>query len=130
MKSDSVAVKKSKINGLGAYAARDFKKGEIVLHWNTMHQLTKSEMEKLPAVEKDNYVSLCNGKLTHMQAPERYVNHSCNPNTTVKDFCDVAIHDIKKGEEITSDYANDAHSANKTMKCTCGAKNCRKLIPV
>jgi SET domain-containing protein len=121
-------IKKSKINEKGAFAARDFKKGEIVLHWDTTQQLTKAEMDKLPILEKENYVSLCNGKLTHMQAPERYVNHSCNPNTTVKDFCDVAIREIKKGEEITSDYANDAHSANKTMKCTCGANKCKKII--
>ena len=32
-----VAVKKSKIEGLGVFALRDFKKGEIVIKWDIAH---------------------------------------------------------------------------------------------
>jgi SET domain-containing protein len=39
-----------------------------------------------------------------MQIPERYVNHSDNPNTEVIDDTDVALKDINIGEEITSNY--------------------------
>ncbi len=62
-----------------------------------------------------------------MQSPERYVNHSCVANTQVKDFCDVAVRDISKGEEITSDYSEGLLSGF-SMRCNCGSKNCRKII--
>ncbi|PIP76091.1 hypothetical protein CO134_00330 [Candidatus Kuenenbacteria bacterium CG_4_9_14_3_um_filter_39_14] len=58
--------------------------------------------------------------------PERYINHSCNPNTEVIDNCDMAIRDIKKGEEITSDYSKD--NAVIHFRCNCGSKNCKKSI--
>ena len=42
-------------------------------------------------------------------SPERYVNHSSDPNTiqNLKDKSDVAIRDIQKGEEITTDATKD-----------------------
>lgn len=61
-----------------------------------------------------------------MQAPEKYVNHSCEPNTTAKGFCDVAIRNIKKGEEITGNYEETAGGAS--FKCSCGSTNCKKII--
>jgi len=36
-----VIVKKSKIHGLGVFASRNFKKGEIIIKWDTSHKLTK-----------------------------------------------------------------------------------------
>ncbi len=60
-----------------------------------------------------------------MQSPERFVNHSCDANTSVKNKCDIASRDIKKGEEITSDYSNQGV---ELFKCCCGSKNCKKII--
>ena len=56
-----------------------------------------------------------------MQIPERYVNHSCNANTFVKNNSDIAIRDIKKGEEITSNYSD---SEPLDFECKCGSENC------
>jgi SET domain-containing protein len=56
-----------------------------------------------------------------MQPPEKYVNHSCNANTTAKNKSDLAIKNIKKGEEVTSSYKNIS------FKCKCGNKNCKNL---
>ena len=41
------------------------------------------------------------------QTPERYVNHSKNPNTHQTHKCDVVLRDIKKGEMITTDATKD-----------------------
>ena len=38
-----VIIKKSKIEGKGVFAARDFKKGEIVVKWDISHQLSPEE---------------------------------------------------------------------------------------
>ena len=99
MKTD-IIVKKSKIEGKGVFANRNFKKGEIVIKWDTSKKINKKEFNKLSDKEK-KYVALIEGKYIVNQSPTKFVNHSCNPNTSVKKFCDVAIRDIKKGEEIT-----------------------------
>ena len=117
----NIVVKKSKIQGKGVFADKYFKKGEIVLKWNPKI-ITQKESEKLPAKEK-HYLEHQNGQYLLMQPPERYVNHSCDSNTRVKNQCDVAIRNIKKGEEITSTYNNKKSPIS--FKCKCGTKNCQ-----
>jgi len=122
----NVIVKDSKIHKKGVYANRDFKKGEIVLKWNTSNKLTEEQVKALPEEEKD-YTSYNDGDYIHMQPPERFVNHSCEPNTNSKDCKDVAIRDIKKGEEITSDYSHD-FPPDFEMECMCNSEKCKKVI--
>jgi hypothetical protein len=99
----------------------------MILRWDTSHTLTKAEAEKIPESEH-NYISSLDGKrFIHMQVPERYVNHSCKANTTAKNHCDVAVCDIKKGEEITANYSEEMIPGIE-MECCCGNKNCRKII--
>ena len=106
-----VVIKKSKIeqfeNGKGIFANRDFKKGEIVIKYN-LKPLTKEEFDKLPKEEK-NFTHKHWGVIYLYSSPERYVNHTSNPNTIqdLKRKCDVAKRDIKKGEEITTDATKD-----------------------
>lgn len=61
-----------------------------------------------------------------MQSPEKYVNHSCDPNTEIKNRRDMAMRDIKKGEEITSDYTGQGSSTS--FICKCGSEKCRGFI--
>jgi len=113
MKDDDVVIKKSSIHGKGIFADRDFKKGEIVLHWDTSQVLTVEEFENLSEDEK-RYVTFCNNKYIKMHSPDGYMNSSCIANTQEKDFCDIALRNIKKGEEITTN--------GNIEKCNCG--NC------
>ena len=126
MKSDKVIIKNSSVDGKGVFALRDFKKGEIVLHWDISHTLPKEKVENMTKEER-KYISFLDGKYVIMQESEKYVNHSCEPNTTAKNFCDVAIKDIKAGEEITADYTEEL-PPNTSMKCNCGSENCKKII--
>ena len=123
-----VVIKKSKIHGKGVFAARDFKKGEIVIDWATCsNTLTKEEVDKVPKSQK-RYVSyLGKGKYVFFKSPGKYVNHSCDSNTKPINGCDVAVRDIKKGEEITADYVREK-VPGLNMKCKCGSKNCRGII--
>ncbi|MFA5069802.1 MAG: SET domain-containing protein [Patescibacteria group bacterium] len=123
----SIFVKKSKICGRGVFAGRNFKKGETVIKWKKPRIITKSRASKLPPGEKNYLVGKSKNRYILMQPPERYVNHSCEANTRVKNMCDVASKNIKKGEEITSFYT--AKTAPITFLCRCGSKNCRKIIP-
>lgn len=106
---DDVVIKKSHIKqfpgGLGIFANRNFRKGDIVLSY-TLRILSSEEFRKLPASEK-MFVPVRGGVIYLYSLPERYVNHSPDPNT-FQDFtrhCDVALRDIKKGEEITTNAA-------------------------
>ena len=60
----------------------------------------------------------------------RLLNHSCRANAFLRIFRNrvevYAKHAIKKGEEITVDYVESAHSGG--MKCGCGQKGCRDTI--
>lgn len=119
-----IVVKKSEINKKGVFAARDFKKGEVVLKWNPKI-LEKSETEKIKENQKHYLYKVGKNKYYLMQPPEKFVNHSCEANTQVKNSCDVAVRNIKKGEEITSDYGK---GGSVSFECKCGGKNCRGMI--
>ncbi len=106
---NEVVIRKSKIGqfGKGVFAGRDFKKGEVVIRYN-LKQLTKREFETLPENERQFAHNHC-GVIYLYSVPERYVNHSPNPNTVqnIKGGCDVALRDITRGEEITTDATKD-----------------------
>ena len=79
------------------------------------------QADALPASEK-HYLYPEGDNMLYMQAPERYMNHSCGPNTHVVGKSDVASRNIEPGEEITSDYM-DLETEN--FVCNCGSPNCR-----
>ena len=91
----------------GVFANRDFKKGETVIKYN-LNVLNKKDFENLPEKEKQ-FIHLQKGVVYLYSVPERYVNHSSKPNTyqDLKRKCDIALRNIKKGEEITTDSTKD-----------------------
>jgi SET domain-containing protein len=106
------------------FAARDFKKGEVVLKWNPKI-LEKSEIEKIKDNQKYYLYKVDKNKYYLMQPPEKFVNHSCEANTQAKNSCDVAVRNIRKGEEIVSNYGKGGFVS---FECKCNSKNCRSAI--
>lgn len=104
---NDLIIGKGNLAGKGVYANRGFKKGEIVIRYN-LKPLTKEELEKLPESEKI-FTHTHWGQTYLYGEPERYVNHSDRPNTyqDVKNKCDIALRDIKKGEMITTNALKD-----------------------
>jgi SET domain len=119
-------VRPSNIQGRGLFAVRAFAPEEIVLRWDTSHLISRDEVSTLDEDERRYLHPYDNDRLIRVQPPERYVNHSCDNNTEVRDFCDVAIRVISPGEEITSNYAADGSGSK--FACFCGARNCRGSI--
>lgn len=98
---------KGRLAGKGVYANRDFKKGEVVTKYN-LKPLTDNEFKNLPDSEKE--FTHTHWGITYLYSqPERYVNHSKDPNTyqDLKSKCDIAARDIKEGEMITTDATKD-----------------------
>jgi hypothetical protein len=121
-----VAVRFSSIHKQGVFALRDFCIGEIVLRWDTSVCISKEDIDTIQETEKGYLHPYSSDRLILVQSPERFVNHSCNHNTEVHNYCDVAIRDIASGEEITSNYETDG--AGHIFECHCGSPNCRGMI--
>ena len=88
--------------------------------------MTPKEAKKVPE-EEQKFVYYAGDKRILVKPPARFVNHSCDPNTFIRNFRGIAKRDIKKGEEITEDYSKE-NNPNLNMKCNCGSKNCRGII--
>lgn len=126
---NDITVKDSLIHGRGVFAQKDFKEGDVVIKWNTSKLLSKDEINKLPK-EEQRYLSYYeDGKYILHQPPARFVNHSCDPNTMAKDGADVAIRNIKAGEEITADYTKEK-IPDLNFKCNCGSRDCKGIIKI
>jgi len=122
----SVEVRQSQIEGLGLYARQTYEPGEVVLSWDLSHTIDNDQLLTLPESERRYTHPLDDYRTLIVQPPERFVNHSCNNNTVVRNFADVAVRRIEAGEEITSDYSLDG-SASEFI-CACGAVNCRGVV--
>ena len=119
-------IKPSAIHGSGLFACRNFEPGEVVLRWDVSHLIPNELLSSLSPEER-RYTHPFDGRKTLLvQPPERFVNHSCDNNTIVKDFCDVAIKAIRPGDEITSNYGEDGSGSK--FNCRCGSGNCRRDI--
>lgn len=65
-----------------------------------------------------------------MQAPERHINHCCEPNVSVKSLDGirwvVAYRQIEVGDEIAYDYCINSYG-DEEWRCRCGHEQCRGL---
>ena len=116
-----IEIRPSAIDGMGVFALRSFQPGDVVLRWDVSHLIRKADTSQLPETERHYTHPFDNDGLVLVQPPERFVNHSCDNNTEVRDFSDVAIRDIHPGEELTSNsrmaraFSLYALAASKTV---------------
>ena len=122
-KETDIVVRPSRIHGKGLFARRLFETGETVLRWDVSQLIPKEDFALLSPTEQHYTHPFDEGRLVLVQPPARFVNHSCNNNTEVRDFCDVAIRQIAPEEEITSSYSSDGSGSE--FICSCGSENCR-----
>ena len=126
MQSDCIEIKESKF-GTGLFAKEDIQAGTVVcraegkeLNFHETILLKEKESHTLQ-IDFDKYI-LCG-------SPFLYSNHSCNPNCGVNGnlelFC---LRHIRRGEELCWDYSTSMLERHWTMPCSCGEKNCRKVI--
>jgi len=107
LKINDVVIGEGNLDGKGIYANRSFQKGEVVIQYN-LKPLTKEECKNLPESEK-MFTHTHGGKIYLYSEPERYVNHSDQPNTyqDLEKQQDIALKDIREGEMITTNATKD-----------------------
>ena len=100
---------KSRIHGLGVFAAQPICKGAKI--WRFVYGFdrfyTRKRLAKLPKAARD-YINLhgyqWKNEILLSMDYDTFMNHSENPNTDFHNGFVIARSNIRKGEEITNDY--------------------------
>jgi uncharacterized protein len=131
------SVRGSKIHGQGVFAKRAFLRGDMVLEIDDSDPvLDRAKLTPEQEIFIDVFVALDGTqKTTWMKSPERFINHSCDPNSYVRTDMRSgvrrtwALKNIGSGDELTWDYAlNIWEEWIGPVPCHCGAKDCRTTI--
>ncbi|KAM6971552.1 LOW QUALITY PROTEIN: histone-lysine N-methyltransferase 2C-like [Tautogolabrus adspersus] len=139
----NVYLARSRIQGLGLYAARDIEKCTMVIEYigtiirsevaNRKERLYESQNRGVYMFRIDNDFVI---DATITGGPARYINHSCAPNcitevVTVEKENKIIISScrrIQRGEELSYDYKFDLEDDQHKIPCHCGAVNCSKWM--
>jgi hypothetical protein len=107
------------------FAKVNFKKGNIIFTWEWI--LKKG---RYPLYVSDRWLQIEKCWIAPLRNnPGWYINHSCNPNSGIKNFVKiVAIKNIRRGEEVTFDYSTSESENGWYLICHCENKNCRRII--
>ncbi len=126
----------SEIAGIGIFATKNIKKGEIVAIWGGKVFLISDIKKQFARNKKRIETSEIQITDKHCIVTETTedcdrINHSCNPNTQIAgQIVLVARKKISPGDEITFDYetAEITRHTGLPFKCNCQKRNCRKII--
>jgi D-alanine-D-alanine ligase len=131
-------IKGNAISGYGMYAKYDLPTGTMIFkgeeraqrivtkqyvdqHWNENEKLNFRRYAY--PIGKDTYI------LWDLQ-PEEWSpqNHSCDANCGYEGLNVITNRAVKKGDELTLDYATFLDHTMEPFECGCGAHNCRGII--
>src|SRR6266481_2274214 len=133
-RSPKTEVRESKIHGRGLFATAEIAKGEVVAvkggHIVSRAQLREQVTPRLGPAEiqvgDDLFIAPVADE--EREGSMLYSNHSCNANLGIRgEITFVAMRDIRAGEELTHDWVT-TDDDNYSMKCKCGALNCRGTL--
>jgi len=140
--SQPFEVRKSTIQGKGAFATRLIRKGSRIAEYvgeRISHEEGDRRYDDPKMKRHHTFLFVVNKKILVDAAVDgndsRFINHSCDPNAevTIEDrriFID-AIKTIRPGEELYYDYSydrDDADGDDARYPCYCGSKICRGTI--
>lgn len=130
--NSKIIIRQSPIEGLGMFAKADIKRGDKILVWGGDYTNKKgaesARKRGWPSMQwDDDLFSFDSGE----DLDEHIINHSCDPNAWMTDAYTLsARRDIKKGDEITIDYALFMSDENyiADWACHCGSPACRGRV--
>lgn len=127
----SVEVRASGIQGFGVFATSSFRAGDRIRRVNVVREVTADAPLREDLGERADHCNYPDGKVVLYGAPDRYLNHSCDPNAyEVFDGHEtylVARREIPPGTEITCDY-NINITDGTAWPCRCGAARCQGQV--
>lgn len=118
--------------GYGVFATDDIPEGTIVYVKDSLEVvITPTEFllhtaEMKEVIDKYSYIDEHGNRIISWDFA-KYVNHCCNCNTISTGYgFEIAIRDIKKGEQITDEYG--VFNLEEEMTLVCGEKTCRMKV--
>ncbi|HTP01093.1 MAG TPA: SET domain-containing protein-lysine N-methyltransferase [Anaerolineales bacterium] len=141
MRNGVLEVRRSKIQGMGAFATNHIAKGTRIIEY-TGERISQKEADRRyddDGSEHPRVLLFSVDKRTVIDAgvggnEAQYINHSCDPNCEAvtekrRVFID-ALRDIEPGEELLYDYHltrqdDDPPDMEERYACHCGAPACR-----
>jgi len=126
-----------KHRGWGIFALRDIRAGELVQEneerptviCSRRHVQATFDPAKLAQFHAYAYPLSPNTFVTWPDEPSKWdpINHSCDPNTWLDGLNTYARRDVRRGEELTIDYATFCID-NAAFECSCGSALCRGKV--
>jgi len=136
--NEKLEVRKSRKHKRGVFAQENIRKGERlaifggdVMSIDEIDDLPK-RVQEYPMQIEERFV--LGSRKAKKPEDTDFFNHSCEPNSGLKGrIFLVAMYEIKKGEEITFDYAMVVSESVGSdivfeLKCNCKSRTCRKRI--
>ncbi len=118
--------------GYGVFAVTDIPEGTIVYVKDSLELVITPtdylmhDIEMKEVIDKYSYIDEKGNRIVSWDFA-KYVNHCCNCNTISTGYgFEMAIRDIKAGEQITDEYG--IFNLDKEMTLVCGEQACRKLV--
>jgi len=123
-----VAVRRSRIGGLGVFAVRSLGAGELIRELELGREITRDTPLRPGDGEYPEHCTVVDGRLFLVGSPDRYFNHACDPNAYLR-FAPtrtevIARRKIEEGDELTIDYLIN-NAGGDSWPCRCGAPRCR-----
>lgn len=127
---------------VGLFSLESFKKGSVVINktnWDEGRLIPWNEYETLDSSTQRQLIYFCYKTEEGIHAPADinklnigyFVNHSCDPLLICDSNGDyIALKDIGLNEELTIDVEELMQKTIHSFECSCGAKNCRKVIKI
>ena len=132
-RSPKTEVRESQIHGRGLFAIADIAKDEIVavkgghiVDGKTLREITPVLGPVEIQIDDDLFIAPVTDEERELSM--LYSNHSCDPNLGMRgEITFVAMRGIRAGEELTHDWAM-TDDDDYSLKCNCGAPDCRKNL--
>jgi len=113
---------------------RDKGRSVIATGWYKVGQtVVVGDVERVVAARTNHSFQVEWLRHVDLTAPVRYINHSCDPNTGIRDnerggFDFIALREIAPSDEITWDYETSEYVSIAVSRCLCGEAGCRSVI--
>ena len=134
-------VRRSKVHGLGVFAARRIRKGTRIIEYlgeRISHREANRRHAAKPVTDNHTFLySVDRGVVIDASVngnDARFINHGCDPNcesvTEDRRIYIDAIKTIEPGEELKYDYSisrdkDDPPNIDEIFACHCGGADCR-----
>jgi len=121
-------VRESTGRGLGLFTKAPVRAGERVGKFELLREVRSFSELREDEGEEPDHCTMIDGRFFLVAVPERYLNHSCDPNVYERFDSSgngiVALRDIAAESELTVDYLIN-NAGGDSWDCHCGAKRCR-----